>query len=161
MKILVFGYGNPGRQDDGLGIHLADRLEAWSIAEGLAHIDCDANYQLNIEDAQTFCGYDLVVVADAAAGQSIPVAIRELAPRHATTFTTHSLSPETVLALCEDLYGRRPRMLLLTMNAAGFEINGALTDVARASLDQAFASARHLLIGQSHLTQAMGPAGAV
>ncbi len=31
MQILVYGYGNPGRQDDGLGVELVRRLEEWAV----------------------------------------------------------------------------------------------------------------------------------
>ena len=31
MKILVYGYGNPGREDDGLGIRFAEIIETWDL----------------------------------------------------------------------------------------------------------------------------------
>ena len=46
-RVLVIGYGNPGRQDDGLGAAVIERLEAL----GLEGVTVDADYQLNIEDA--------------------------------------------------------------------------------------------------------------
>ena len=36
-SILIYGYGNPGRQDDGLGPTLVDALETW-LATALAVI---------------------------------------------------------------------------------------------------------------------------
>ena len=50
-KILVYGYGNPGRQDDGLGISLVEMIEDWKNKKKLSYIETDSNYQLNIEDA--------------------------------------------------------------------------------------------------------------
>ena len=35
MRILIYGYGNPGRQDDGLGIRLSEELENWAHQQGL------------------------------------------------------------------------------------------------------------------------------
>jgi Ni,Fe-hydrogenase maturation factor len=31
MKILVYGFGNPGRQDDGLGIFFVNEFEKWVL----------------------------------------------------------------------------------------------------------------------------------
>ena len=70
MKVLVFGIGNPGRQDDGLGPALVEQAEKLlpgqlSSASNL-QIDYDANYQLNVEDAETISAYDLVYFVDAS-----------------------------------------------------------------------------------------------
>jgi len=66
MQILVYGYGNPGRQDDGLGNELVRRLEEWVIAEGIVDIAFDSNYQLNIEDADAIAQNELVIFVDAS-----------------------------------------------------------------------------------------------
>ena len=42
-KILLYGYGNPGRQDDGLGVLLVEELEKWSK---INQIDSSFIYQL-------------------------------------------------------------------------------------------------------------------
>jgi len=33
-KTLIYGYGNPGRQDDAIGIMLVEKLEHWAGSEG-------------------------------------------------------------------------------------------------------------------------------
>lgn len=35
IKILIYGYGNPGRQDDGLGNEFIKRMEKWVRSEEL------------------------------------------------------------------------------------------------------------------------------
>ncbi len=65
-KILVIGYGNPGRQDDGVGVLLVDDLYQWAEQTQLDFIYTDSNYQLNLEDAATISNFDLVVFADAS-----------------------------------------------------------------------------------------------
>ena len=54
-RILVYGYGNPGREDDGAGPYLAGLFEE----AGLLGVDTDADYQLQIEDAVAISEYDL------------------------------------------------------------------------------------------------------
>ena len=50
--VLVIGYGNPGRMDDGLGPATIDELEKLAI-DG---VDLDADYQLTVEDAAAVAG---------------------------------------------------------------------------------------------------------
>ena len=61
-NILFYGYGNPGRQDDALGISFVDEMEKWVKSQKLENIDFDTNYQLNIEDAEKISQYDLVIL---------------------------------------------------------------------------------------------------
>ncbi len=65
-KILLYGYGNPGRQDDALGIRFIERMQVWVKEKGLDNIFFDSNYQLNIEDADTISDYDIVYFVDAS-----------------------------------------------------------------------------------------------
>jgi hypothetical protein len=60
-RVLVIGYGNPGRADDGLGPALATALEALRIP-GLT---VESDYQLSIEHAAMAAEHDIVVFADA------------------------------------------------------------------------------------------------
>ena len=47
VRILLLGFGNPGRQDDGLGPALVQAIEEMEIPG----VRAEADYQLNIEDA--------------------------------------------------------------------------------------------------------------
>jgi hydrogenase maturation protease len=134
-KVLVYGIGNPGRQDDGLGTLLVEELESGGLPEGL---QVEANYQLNVEDALLVSEFDCVVFVDASADASCqaPFALRPLsAARAEFAFSSHSLSPDTVLALAEKLYGRKPRAFLCALPGYAWEVNGALSPAARENLD--------------------------
>ena len=48
LKVLVYGYGNPGRQDDALGIEMANMIEQWAKKHKIGNIEVDTNYQLNV-----------------------------------------------------------------------------------------------------------------
>ena len=45
-NILIYGYGNPGRQDDALGIMLAGEIESWKNERGISSVEIDMNYSL-------------------------------------------------------------------------------------------------------------------
>ena len=64
-RILIYAFGNPGRQDDGLGNRLIEKLEPWLKEKGFDRVATESNYQLNIEDAYTLKDKEVVVFVDA------------------------------------------------------------------------------------------------
>jgi hydrogenase maturation protease len=105
-RVLVLGYGNPARCDDGLGPALAHRLREMAIPG----VSVETAYQLNVEDAERVSRHDLVVFVDACLCSPPPFSVRELAPRARTVeFSTHSLAPEGVLGLAHELFGAATR----------------------------------------------------
>jgi hydrogenase maturation protease len=134
-RTLVIGIGNPGRQDDGLGPKLVELLEA----AGLEGVALDSNYQLNIEDALACSKLETVIFADASESAEAPFAFGELEPSRDISFTTHELSPAAVLALCEELYGRRPKAWTLGMRGYEWNIGEGLSPQAEINLSAALA----------------------
>ena len=126
FRILVYGIGNPGRRDDGLGLKLVSLIET----EGIENVGCDSNYQLNIEDARTCSHYDVVIFADASETAAPPFEFMELGPAREIAFTTHEMSPLSVLALTEELYARRPRAWLLAVRGYEWELAEGLSPQA-------------------------------
>lgn len=133
--ILIYGIGNPGRRDDGLGPALVELLEAARL-EGVAF---DSNYQLNVEDALACSDQETVIFADASETAEAPFAFTELEPAREIAFTTHELSPAAVLALCEELYGRRPKAWTLAVRGYAWDIGEGLSPQAEINLSAALA----------------------
>ncbi len=136
-RILVYGYGNPGRQDDGAGVVFVEELAAWARSGDRPWLTFDSNYQLNVEDALAAAQHDIVVFIDASRDQPEGFRFRPLPPCAAVSFTTHAMSPEHVVALSRELYGARPAAYLLTFRGCAWEPNGLLTPEARRNLDAA------------------------
>jgi len=136
-KILLYGYGNIGRQDDGLGILLVERIEELALSNGFRLLDFEANYQLNIEDALTISQYDIVLFADATVNQAEPVLIAKVEPSAQTEFTMHAMEPSFILHLCHVLYDATPETYIVTMRASEFEFGQPITKEAAQSLDAA------------------------
>ena len=145
--ILIYGYGNPGRQDDGLGPALVEQLEAWAQAEKRSGVAFDSNYQLNAEDALAVAESRAVVFVDAAKEGQAPFEFRLLAPKSKITFSTHAMSPESVLALADELYGARPPAWLLAIRGYEWEPNEPPTPAALANLAAACAHLQEWLKG--------------
>jgi hydrogenase maturation protease len=132
-KILVYGYGNPGRRDDGLGAALVARLEALQRTD----IYTETNYQLNIEDGALLAEYDYAVFVDAGHETPEPYALEELFPAAEIRFSTHSVSAAAVLAICEEHFKTRPRTFLLAIRGYEFDFQEGLSPRACDNLEQA------------------------
>ena len=136
-RVLVYGYGNPGRQDDGAGVALADALETWARSGERPWLTFDRNYQLNVEDALEASRHDIVLFLDASAEHGEPFRFLALQPSHSVSFTTHAMRPESVLALTRDLYAAHPVGRLLTIRGYSWEPAQAMTAGARRNLHTA------------------------
>ena len=181
IKILILGIGNPGRGDDGLGPRLLDRLneaerrgEKASAEESPAApppgnagdapaFDTGFRYQLNIEDALAVRDYDLVVFVDARGTGDAPVELKVIGPSKSISFSTHVMEPESVLALCEELFGKTPRAYVLSIRGYEWEMGERLSEGAEKNLDRALGMLWEFLAGEgdgkkrSHRPQ--GPPG--
>ena len=145
--ILIYGYGNPGRQDDGLGPALVEWLEAWAKAGKISGVAFDSNYQLNAEDALAVAECRAVVFVDATKETKAPFEFLKLAPKKEISFSTHAMSPESVLALADELYGARPPAWLLAIRGYEWEPNEPPTPAALANLAAACAHLQEWLKG--------------
>jgi len=65
-RVLIYGYGNPGRQDDALGNEMVKKIQDWIDEHKLKCMETDSNYQLNIEDAEKISEWPIVVFVDAS-----------------------------------------------------------------------------------------------
>ena len=133
-KIYIYGFGNPGRQDDGLGPAIIERLEA----EKIQGIITDCNYQLNIEDADNISGSSVVIFVDASIDADEPFSFREIEPAAEITFTTHSMSPESVIALCSDIYNRAPEAYVMAIRGYEWDFSEGLSLEAMNNFNKAY-----------------------
>jgi hydrogenase maturation protease len=123
-SVLVYGFGNPGREDDGAGVALAEQIQA----AALPGVTTDTNYQLNVEDALLLAEHDLVIFADATHNPVDGFRLSRLEPDPGLSFTTHAMSPGAVLALCSRLYGKTPAAYLLEIAGTSFELREGMSD---------------------------------
>lgn len=122
-RVLILGYGNPGRQDDGLGPAVATKIDGLGWPNVTAH----DNYQLNIEDAMDVAEHDVVWFVDAARIGPSPYDVRDVSPASAVEFSSHIVRPETILAIARECYGGSPEAFLLAIRGYEFEFIEALT----------------------------------
>ena len=98
--VLIIGYGNPGRVDDGLGPAFAKAAEAWN----LPGVSVVTTYQLSVEDSHAVAQNDFVIFADATVNETDEFYFRKLNPNTEVSHTTHHLEPAAVLGLAHSLF---------------------------------------------------------
>jgi hydrogenase maturation protease len=148
--IRLIGYGNPGRGDDGLGPALAARMvdEPGVL---VAHA-----YQLTVDHALLIADARIVVFADALMNADTPYEFNPVAASAMHDVTSHSLSPQAVLALCQTLYGHTPQAFVLGITGHDFgEVKEGLSPLAQNNLSLATSFlrdwfAQHSIGGRAH-----------
>ncbi len=156
-RALVYGYGNPGRLDDGLGPALVRELSRRGLR---AEVDLETAYQLQVEDAELVGGHDLVLFADAAASGPEPYELRRLEPRGRPEFSTHSLEPGAVLALAREHFGGPTEAFVLGIRGYEFDDYGErLSPGARRNLSAAADHVCRLLCDGSLAAEAQARPG--
>ncbi|MBN2480672.1 MAG: hydrogenase maturation protease [Bacteroidales bacterium] len=149
IKILIIGYGNPGRQDDGVGVLLVDDLHQWAEESKLEFIYTDSNYQLNLEDAATISDFDLVIFADASKEDVRDFIMTRLEPSPVANFTMHSASPAFILHICEQIFHRSPEAYLLHIKGYKWEFMNEPTARALENLNRALEYVKEYIINYS------------
>jgi len=148
--VLVVGYGNPLRSDDGVGPAVAERL---AVDPRLAGVEVRAEHQLTPELAMDAAQVSLMVLVDAADG--VPageVVVRDLAPwgrgglgddglagraEEGGPPLTHHVDPSSLLALAEALWGSAPRTVTVGIGPESLELGDTLTAVVEAAVPRA------------------------
>ena len=142
---MIYGYGNPGRQDDGLGNLFIEETEKWAKEEGLDNLSFDSNYQLNIEDAANISEHDIVIFVDASLETIEDFLLTKITPSPKVEFSMHAVSAAFVVKLCNDIYDKTPESFLLHLKGYEWDFKPGLTPKATENLDRALEFMKPLL----------------
>ena len=138
--ILVIGYGNTLRSDDGAGPFVAEAVEAL----GLPGVRTIISQQLSPEHAEPISRADAVVFVDAAVDGTRDVQLRPLEPGESSQLMAHAADPRTMLALSRDVFGHSPRAWWLAIPATKLEFGETLSAEARRGCEEAVRQIRKL-----------------
>ena len=150
-RILIYGYGNPGRQDDGLGNAFVELLEDWVNEHKLEGYEFDSNYQLNIEDAAAVADKDLVIFADASTEDIENFILTPVDATSKVAFTTHAASPGYIIGLCKKIYNKFPPTYLLHIKGYEWDFQEGLTKKAKQNLEESLKAIKEKLMDPSEL----------
>lgn len=134
---LIYGIGNVGRQDDGLGWALIDWLEAQGHCPNAQMV---RSYQLLLEDAELISTKHRVLFVDATRDASVTsFTWQRVAPKMDFSFTSHAISIPAIMATCQQCFQRLPEVHVLAIRGFEFELELGLTRAAQRNLDAATA----------------------
>lgn len=138
--MLVIGYGNTLRSDDGVGPKVAEAVEALRLP-GVKTLACDL---LTPELAEPVAMAKLVVFVDASIEAPRKVQLRPLQPADSSQLMAHAANPRTVLALARDVFGQAPAAWWLTIPAENMGIGEEFSALTQRGFNAALKQCRQL-----------------
>lgn len=132
---LIYGIGNVGRQDDGLGWAFIDWLEAEALCP---EAEVRRHYQLHLEDAELISHKKQVLFVDATKDASVRSFTLERAePKMDFSFTSHAISIPSIMATCQQCFHRLPEVYVLAIRGYEWALEIGLTQKAERNLNGA------------------------
>lgn len=139
--LLVIGYGNTLRGDDGVGPRVAEAVGALRLP-GVSTLTCQ---QLSPEHAAPISLAETVIFVDAAVDAPTEVQLRRLEPSDTSQLMAHAADPRTMLALSRDVFGHAPQAWWLTIPAVNLEFGEELTPGAQHGMNDAVKKIQSLI----------------
>jgi len=148
-RVLIVGFGNPLRSDDGLGWHIAQDFSGELARDDVQVI---AAHQLAPEMAEGASHAEHILFVDAAHnGTPGSLSCEPVSPAAASNRYSHELSPAAVLKLAKELYGRCPPAHLLTITGESFETGETMSASVVAAIPALMARIRSLMDSDQEL----------
>lgn len=134
-QVVLIGYGNDLRTDDGAGQWVARAVAEWK----LPHVHAIAVHQLTPELCVLLAAAEGAIFVDASVLHDTLFLFDELLPSEAQPGSAHSSHPDSLLALTQALYGSRPQAWLLRIAAHSFDFGLQLTPATQQACIQSLA----------------------
>jgi hydrogenase maturation protease len=133
--VLIIGFGNVARSDDGAGVRAAHQLE--EIFCGHPGVRVIAAHELAPELAEDIAEAARVLFLDAATG-ILPGKIAQtyLVPNGTMGPLGHNVTPAALLFCAEQLYGEAPPAIRLTITAGSVESGTLLSAQVADRIDE-------------------------
>jgi hydrogenase maturation protease len=145
--VLIFSYGNISRGDDALAPLVVEKLQSENVATACGHpLKFLTDYQIQIEHILDMQGCERVLLIDAHQALETPFTFGPVNACLETNYTTHGMSPSTLLYNYEKTLGHKsPPAYLLALRGQEFELGSELSDSAKNDLELALEFCNHIL----------------
>ncbi|MCF8110837.1 MAG: hydrogenase maturation protease [Desulfobacteraceae bacterium] len=129
--ILIVGFGNTQRKDDGVGPYVVKKLS--DMIKPLAGIRFMHVSQLTIEMVEDFYAADVLIFVDATVDrlENGWRCVKMMPDLSQANFQTHHLSPGFLLGLLQALYQHSPMAWLVAVQGEDFGFGHEITPDAR------------------------------
>jgi hydrogenase maturation protease len=128
-KILIIGYGNLLRSDDGAGQKVAEAFFGHDELEAIA------THQLTPELAETIDQFEEVYFVDAAPIQTLE--IQRLTTQSNDLEFGHFVDPKTLLHLTQILYQHDPKAYLVLIPGINFDLGETFSSLTQIGITEA------------------------
>lgn len=144
---LIFTWGNPSRGDDAIGPEIYRRLES-SVMD---NVELQTDFQLQIEHAVDLENRERVLFVDASVSAITPFEFHRIQTEKDDSYTTHAMSPQSLLAVYEKVNKQPPPpSYLLSVRGYEFDLGLSLSNEASNNMEQAIIFISRQLLNASH-----------
>jgi hydrogenase maturation protease len=141
-RVLIVGYGNPLRGDDGFGWHAAERLRQ---AIDDPEVEVLTLHQLTPELMEPLSRVERAIFIDAAVPSQSRGGAAAGSGKEASSFT-HHLTPATLIAGAQTLYGHAPETTVLTAPGENFDFGESMSEAMQRALNETVEKVRAMLL---------------
>ncbi len=143
MQTLIIGYGNPLREDDGVGWRVGEQL----ANEALPDVQVLLRHQLTPELAEPISKSKQVIFIDACVtGETGSMKQEQVSPaRTSPARFSHQTDPAGLLSLAELLYGACPAANIIAVSGERFGYREQLSPRIQAALPAVIRRVHELL----------------
>jgi len=150
--VLIIGYGNVLRGDDGVGWLAARELQRYFRDDD--DVAVIAAQQLTPEMAEAVSQSRFVLFLDASCGeQPGSIQSKPVLPEDGRLRFTHRVMPATLLATAQQLYGATMPAMSMTLAAWSFELDTELSSGAKARLPEFIRQAKEIVASHRQLSE--------
>ena len=140
--LLIIGYGNTLRSDDGVGPRLVEAVGALRLPQ-VRTLICQ---QLSPEHSGLVALAGAVIFVDATVDAPHTVQLRELKPGPDAQLFAHAVDPRTLLAFARDVFDHAPRAWWLTSPAVSLEFGENLSPTTEAGYHEVLEQIKRLAV---------------
>ncbi|HEY9649218.1 MAG TPA: hydrogenase maturation protease [Coleofasciculaceae cyanobacterium] len=146
-QVVVIGYGNTLRSDDGAGQVVAEAVKKW----GLPNVRSHSVHQLTPELAEPISTAKLVIFVDAYPVNSkdkndeIAIQVQAIQPTETKTQIGHTAEPRSLLSLTQIVYGVSPSAWWILIPAINFEFGEQLSLITQNGIKAALEQINQLI----------------
>jgi hydrogenase maturation protease len=138
--VLLIGYGNTLRSDDGAGPRVAETVAAWDLDD----VRVEIAHQLTPELAEAVSRARTVLFVDASADATLAtVTVTPVAP--GGDVIGHAADPASLLGLAGTVFGKCPPAWLIVLPAQRFDFGETLSPAAERGVTKALELIRNLI----------------
>jgi len=143
-QVLIIGYGNTLRSDDGAGQRVAEAIQQWDLP-GVRSLPV---HQLTPDLAADLADVDRVIFVDAVSfdpASTMEISLHPLTTIDSSSPLGHACDPRSLLALTQRLYDKTPAAYGLWIPAETFAFGEMLSSVTQTGIEIALAKIKEML----------------